>query len=84
MDISKWISNFACDLILCYRITLMFVTVDRSQTQMDFSIKIGAEDAKILSNFRIQNSFFFFSVLIISQSWIKGQVLDLLHMTKDI
>lgn len=69
MDINKCISNFTCDLISCYRMTLMFITVDRSQTQiLTFSIKISAEDAKILSNFRIQNSFFFFSVLKISKT----------------
>lgn len=59
-----------------------FITVDTSQTQvLDFSIKISAEDEKIASNLGIQNSLFLFSVLVTSQSWIKGQVLDLLHMT---
>lgn len=59
-----------------------FTTVDTSQTQvLDFSIKISAEDEKIVSNLGIQNSLFLFSVLVTSQSWIKGQVLDLLHMT---
>lgn len=85
MDINKLISNFTCNLALCYRMTLMFITMDRSQMQMlDFSIKVSAEDAKILSNFRIQNSFFPFSILVISQPWIKGQVLHLLHMAKGI
>lgn len=39
---------------------------------------------KVLSRFRIQNSFFLFSVVVISQSWIKDQVLDLSCMTKGI